>query len=185
MKKKYETEKEFSTLVRCLPALAFVPECDVASIFNALSKKFPDTEPCKKLLEYFEKTYIHVKCRNNRKKAPLYPIKLWNHFDSAQNELPKTTNATEGYHNALQSLFLCSHPTIWKLIRGLEKDMHVHRHTLAQASVQNVERRKTKYQKQSTRLAEMVSAYPNEGSDNEKLAYLRSVSLITIGGQNK
>ena len=107
---------------------------------------------------------------------------LWNHFDSAQYELPKTTNATEGYHNALQSLFLCSHQTIWKLIRGLEKDMHVHRHTLAQASVQNVERRKTKYQKQSTCLAEMVSAYPN---DNEKLAYLRSVSLITIGGQNK
>ena len=152
MKKKYETEKEFSTLVRCLPALAFVPETDVPSVFTALSKLFPNTEPCKNLLDYFETTYIHEKARNGRKKAPLFPINLWNHFDSAMNELPKTTNATEGYHNALQSLFLCSHPTIWKLIRGLEKDIAIHRHTLSQASVRNIEPKRSKYQKQATRL---------------------------------
>ena len=54
LKKKYESEPRFSTLVRSIPALAFVPKAEVKDVFKSLSKKFPKTEACKSLLNYFE-----------------------------------------------------------------------------------------------------------------------------------
>ena len=84
----------------------------------------------------------------------MFPIDLWNHFETASNEEPKTTNATEGYHNALQSLFNCSHPTVYTLLRGLEKDIATHLLTLSQANVGNNEKQRPKYKRQAARLAE-------------------------------
>ena len=106
----------------------------------------------------------------------MFPIDLWNHFETGSNEEPKTTNCTEGYHNALQSLFNCSHPTVYKLLRGLEKDIATHRLTLTQANVGNNENQRPKYKRQAARLAEKIAKYD---SVKDKLAYLRDVAFIT------
>ncbi|KII63308.1 hypothetical protein RF11_04991 [Thelohanellus kitauei] len=46
----------------------------------------------------------------------------WNKFESATEGIARTTNAVEGWHCGLQSLFMCSHPTMWTLFEGLKKD---------------------------------------------------------------
>ena len=60
--------------------------------------------------------------------------------------LPKTTNCVEGFHNALNSMFLCDHPTVWVLFNGLRRDMAIHRLTLQKSLVENNERRRSKYE---------------------------------------
>ena len=58
-----------------------------------------------------------------------FPIRVWNNFATIDS-IPRTTNAVEGYHNSLHSLFLSQHPTMWKLLDGFKKDMANHRKTL-------------------------------------------------------
>ena len=91
------------------------------------------------LYSYVELNYIRgLERQHGRGRAPAkYPIPLWNHYLDALNNVPRTTNAVEGYHNGLNSLFLASHPTLWKLLAGLELDMALHLKTLADAQVVN------------------------------------------------
>ena len=61
----------------------------------------------------------------------MFPVKIGNHFDSAIEESPKTTNnCCEGFHNALNSVFHCSHPSVWYLFEGLQRDMACHKLTV-------------------------------------------------------
>ena len=75
-------------------ALSFVPPADVLTVFDQLSAKFPDNEPCDKLLTYFKCTFIQDTARNGRKKDPLFSISLWNHYEDGLSCVPKTTNCT-------------------------------------------------------------------------------------------
>ena len=85
---------------------------------------------------------------------------------------------TEGYHNALQALFSCSHPTVWNFMRGIEKDMANHRLTLQQAQVANPERQRAKYQILSSRLSAKIADYENS---TNKVKYLKEVAMIAYG----
>ena len=48
---------------------------------------------------------------------------MWKHIEDPANNVPRTTNAVEGDHNGLNSLFLSQHPSMWKLLDGLTKDI--------------------------------------------------------------
>ena len=86
----------------------------------------------------------------------------------------------EGYHNALQALFGCSHPTVWNFMRGIEKDMANHKLTLAQANVANPEKQRRKYQILADRLSAKIGDYENA---ENKVTYLKEVALIAYSGQ--
>ena len=94
LKKEYESNIDFSILVKSLMSLAFVPCADVTTVFDQLCAKFPDTDACDRLLDYFKQTFIQQEARNGRPKDPLYKIELWNHFEDGLNCVPKTTNCT-------------------------------------------------------------------------------------------
>ncbi|KII71288.1 hypothetical protein RF11_08784 [Thelohanellus kitauei] len=51
-----------------------------------------------------------------------FPTHTWNKFESATEVIACTTNAMEGWHCGLQSLFMRSHPTMWTLFERLKKD---------------------------------------------------------------
>ena len=106
---------------------------------------------------------------------PKYSIALWNHFSDPENNIPRTTNAVEGYHNGLNSLFLAKHPTVWKLLDGLKLDAALHLKTLADARVANNPAPRHKYARINERLALKISSYPQA---QDKLAYLRAVAHI-------
>ena len=105
-------------------------------------------------------------------------------IELVQYSQPKTHQkiSAEGYHNALQSLFSASHPTIWKFIRGIEKDISRHRLTVQQARVANPEKKRAKYQILAARLADKIGEYE---STQNKVEYLRDVALIAYGNNNK
>ncbi len=65
-----------------------------------LFDKDDDADAIQDLLAYFRYTYI---AREDQ--PPRYPIEMWNHYKSAIELSPKTTNATEGWHYCLQAYF--------------------------------------------------------------------------------
>ena len=128
LKSEFECNTECKLLLKSLAALSFVPADDVKVVFGTLAQSFPDKESYNAVLSYFHCTYIEGAAG----RTPMFPVKIWNHFDSAIEESPKTTNCCEGFHNELNSVFYCSHPsvwTVWYLFDGLQRDMACHKLT--------------------------------------------------------
>lgn len=125
MKIDYESNNDLRIAVRCLPALAYVPSVDVAEAFDLLTESMPRYEKIEELLWYFDHTYIRGRRLRGRVEnyAPaLFPIHMWNKFDASIEGIARTTNAVEGWHCGLQSLFMCSHPTMWTFLEGMKKE---------------------------------------------------------------
>lgn len=184
LKCEYESNIDFHMAVKSLLALAFVPEDDVLERFQELVEKFeqlvaqyPELARVNELYTYFEVNYIRGSERpQGRGRAPArYPITMWNHYDDPANNVPRTTNAVEGYHNGLNSLFLAKHPSVWTLLRGLHKDMALHLKTWVDDQAVNNPAPRLKYALISVRLATKIASY-DEAQD--KLAYLRAVAHI-------
>lgn len=173
LKVRYETDGNFQMLVKSLSSLAFVPNDDLYEVFEQLAATFPDEPVCNDLLTYFESTYIRGPRIRRQYRNPRFLPELWNHYEDAIACAPKTTNCVEGFHNSIKSMFLCAHPTVWTLLNGLRRDIAVHRLTVQNAEVQNLERPRNKYVNLANRLAAKVAGYRNE---EDKLRYLRAVA---------
>jgi hypothetical protein len=62
-------------------------------------------------LDYFEKNYVG----RPRLKAR-FPVDVWNCRDITLDNLPRTTNSAESWHNAFQGAFSVHHPNPYNLI---------------------------------------------------------------------
>ena len=158
LKIRIQNDPKFSMLVKSLAALSFVPTDEVVNIFEILIDAFPqdndvDVDAIRQLLFYFESAYIRNRELAGRIREPRFPPVKWNHFEHVVECLPKTTNCVEGFHNALKSMFLCKHPTVWVLFNRLRRDMAIHRLTLQKPLVENNERRRSKYEDIERRLS--------------------------------
>ena len=134
-----------------------MPPNQVGNVFNQLSEAFPgeddqDFDQITELLLYFETTYIRNRGRLGQVRPARYPAVVWNHTHQALDCLPKTTNCVEGFHNALMSMFLRKHPTVWVLFKGLRRDIGVARYILQQPRVQNIANRLNIYRNIEVRL---------------------------------
>ncbi|KAM4042556.1 uncharacterized protein ACNLHF_013173 isoform 2-T7 [Anomaloglossus baeobatrachus] len=138
LKTEYESNINIKFTLKSLAALAFVPIEDVRCVFDKLAATFPDEECYNEVLTYFFSTYIEGAAGRD----PQFPIRIWNHHDAALEQSPKTTNCCEGFHNALNSMFHCSHPRLWFLFNGLQKDLACHKLTLANAQAGRLEIKK-------------------------------------------
>ncbi|XP_050706630.1 uncharacterized protein LOC126992005 [Eriocheir sinensis] len=179
LKVRYETDRDFAMTVKSLPALAFVPIDEVPEVFEELGAAFPDEAECNDLIAYFESTYVRGPRVGGRARNPRFEPQLWNHYEDAQICAPKTTNCTEGFHNSLKSLFMCSHPTMWSFMNGIRKDIAVHRLTMQNAQAVNLERPRNRYVLLANRLAVKVRSY---GEEADKLRYLRAIAHMQVVG---
>ena len=144
---------------------------DVKVVFGTLAQSFPDKESHNAVLSYFHCTYIEGAAG----RTPMFPGKIWNHFDSAIEESPKTTNCCEGFHNALNSVFHCSHPSVWYLFDGLQGDMACHKLNLVNTEARRPEVKKRKCANQHKILAESVRKY---STGDDVLKYLRKMAKL-------
>ena len=96
-------------------------------------------------------------------------------IDAALERSPKTTNCCEGYHNALNSLFHCSHPSVWLLFDGLIRDAACHRLTVANVNAGRREIKKRRYEELHSVVASSVGKY-HENCDIVK--YLRIIANL-------
>lgn len=135
LKAEFQSDIEMRLKLKSLAALTFVPVDDVRNVFAQLAATFPNAESYNEILTYFFSTYIEGAAGRD----PQFPIRLWNHHDAAFQQCPKTKNCCERFHNALNSLFHCSHPSIWFLFDGLQRDLSIHRLTLVNTQAGHVE----------------------------------------------
>ena len=75
--------------------LAFVPFDDVFLGWNLLKPLLTQYRSIATLISYFESNWL-----NN----PLYPIYMWNCYDSTLSDDARTNNHSEGSNNALNML---------------------------------------------------------------------------------
>ena len=162
MKSDYESDIALRGYVRCLAALAHVPVDDVAEAFDLLTEQMPEHEKMNELLSYFEHTYIRgrrLRGRGNNYGTANFPIPIWNQYEAAGDGVARTTNIVEGWHYAIQSLFMCSHPSIWLLIEGLEKDCQKQKAAFIQGASGVQELNKKKYRDLVDRVRRAVAGY--------------------------
>ena len=104
-----------------LPFLAFVPvedalEC-LRTVLHTTPRRMTD------FVKYFKATYIGIPARGRRPGAQArYPPQLWNQFQAARANEPRTNNNTEAWHNRFQNIVAKKHPSVYKLIHYLKKE---------------------------------------------------------------
>lgn len=122
--KKYGNDVEFSQKLRQILALAFLPADQIPKAFDGLKSKFPpETED---LLRWFEETYIAGKKRKRSnnidvRTEALFPPKIWSVYDSVLENIPRTQNIVESWHNRWLHL-VGPHAGVYALIEQFRKE---------------------------------------------------------------
>jgi hypothetical protein len=179
LKVQYENNDEVRGVIRCLAALAFVPREDVIEAFELLVESMPaDIEHLDELVTFFEHTYIRGRRQRGRGEtynAALFPIAMWNQQAGATDGIARTTNSVEGWHNGIQALFQCHHPTIWSFLTGLQRDIQKQKAVFLQAvsGVQIIAAKR--YRTLNARVQRAVASYGRA----EVLTYLRAMAHLS------
>ena len=178
MKSDYENDNDIRCSVRCLAALAFVPAVDVQNAFTLLADSMPHHDHMDELISFFEHTYVRgrrLRGRGELYGPSLFPIEVWNQHDAAVDGIARTTNAVEGWHHGLQSLFQCHHPTMWTFLRGLNEDMQKQKAVFLQGNA-GAQRQTAKiYRVLHERVTRAVASYGRA----EVLVFLRSMAHLS------
>ena len=116
---RYQQDAAFTLEVRMIAALAFVPGNDVNQYFNTLSGQIDQSLQI--ILDYFEDNYIGVVRRGNFR-PPWFPYAMWDVHDRVQNDLLRTNNAVEGWHNSFNTNIGGHHVNFWKFLTVIKKE---------------------------------------------------------------
>jgi hypothetical protein len=125
LKAEYETRDDIRIPVRCLAALSHIPADDIPEAFDLLAESMPQVDRMDEIITYFEHSYVRgrrLRGRGDNYGSALFPIETWNQVEAAANGIARTNNVCEGWHNSLQSLLQCSHPTMWRFLEGIRND---------------------------------------------------------------
>ncbi|KAF0707056.1 Uncharacterized protein FWK35_00036525 [Aphis craccivora] len=79
IRQKYVNNADFSLKIKQLMALAFIPVSHVVDTFNKLMSQqlFEDNEELLlPLIDYFEQTWIGRPTRRNKRRPPIFDLKL-------------------------------------------------------------------------------------------------------------
>lgn len=178
LKNEYETNGDLRMQIRSLPALAMVPPEDVANSFDLLAESMPENEKIVELLSYFEHTYIQGRRRVGRGRnfgPAIFPIETWNHYQTAVDGISRTTNAAEGWHYGIQSLFQCSHPTMWKFLNGISKDILIQKTSYLQGTAGTVVATPRRYRELKQLVINAVERY----NSTDVLTYLQALAHLS------
>ena len=178
MKVDYQNDDALRACVRCLPALAFVPPCDVLEAFELLAESMVPHEHMNELLSFFEHTYVRGRRLRGRRETygpALFNIILWNQHAASIDGIARTTNVVEGWHHGLQSLFHCHHPTMWTFLNGIKQDMNKQKALLLQAASGVVHPPRKMYARLQKRVEAAVASY----GKTEILLFLRAMSHLS------
>jgi hypothetical protein len=160
LQRRYIADADFASRVKCLTALAFVPPDQVAAAYEELigSNDFREMDP---LLDYFEDNYIG-RPRRGRRAAPRFPIPLWNQYHRVFDDLPRSNNTLEGWHQAFNHSVGIAHPSTARLAQKLQKEQHLHavKNRQYEMGLPPPKKRK-KYQQINEALRTMVADFAN------------------------
>ncbi|CAK0830721.1 unnamed protein product, partial [Prorocentrum cordatum] len=122
---RYGGNAEFRLRVGKLCALTFLPVDSVADWFETLATEFHNEEL--ELVSHFEKTWVGEKpARARVRKAPAFPVEIWNvHHRTLDKKFP-TTNAAELSHRHHAAQFhKGAHPAHPTFVLSLHKQQRI------------------------------------------------------------
>ena len=106
--------------VKKLSDLAFIRVDDLIMVDEALADTFEKDEL--ELISYFEATWIGgVVGRKQRRSPARFPAAMWNFVGRHFTGSTRTTNALEAFHHSFNSFVACQHPSIWVLLKFLQR----------------------------------------------------------------
>ncbi|XP_068213872.1 uncharacterized protein [Palaemon carinicauda] len=164
LKRQYNTDNNFSLLIRKFCAMAFLPVEEVINAFEELSE---DELLPMEFISYFELAYIGaIRGRCRRREESLYPITIWNMRSRVINKLPRTNNALEGFHSALNQSITCKIPNIWKLIDVLKKEEALTETKILHLQLGEKPAKKKKYEKLDNCIEKLTEEYDGSNYSN-------------------
>ena len=98
-----------------LIALAFVPVADVKDNFDDLVETIDPSLAM--IVAHIHKYYIHGRCVGKKLIDPVFPTAIWNCHERVLNDLPRTTNLLEGFHNKLNRFCETNHSNLFFLFQ--------------------------------------------------------------------
>ena len=143
-----------------ISTISFVPAEDVIQAFEELCLHSGDVE--QEVLDYFEINYIG-ELRRGRRLAPSFPHEVWNMNIRVRDNLPRTNNNVEGWHNRFSKSFRHHHANIWKFIDGVKGDSALNHMAMIQqvAGGPNPPQRPL-YRAVKQRIQKIVAEYRND-----------------------
>ena len=167
---QYTNDEEFRTTIRMIGALAFVSVADTIQAFESISEF--SMEPAQVILDYFETNYVG-ELRRGRRLASRFPHAMWNINTRVIENLARTNNDLEGWHNRFAGNFHGRHEHIWKFINILKNDSVHNHHKMTQVLIgAPVPPQRQIYRAINERLINLVDNYAN----NNILDFLRGIS---------
>ncbi|XP_025407409.1 uncharacterized protein LOC112681362 [Sipha flava] len=162
LQQQYIEDSEFALQIRMMTALSFVPLYDVEQAFNDLMDTNYYTtheELLTPLTNYFEDTWIGRVDRRNRRKPALFPVSLWNCHAYLKENILRTNNSVEGWHNIFSSTLNVIHPNIWKCIEVFKNEETLNKIQIEQCLLGNSTVVKKKYKDFAARLKTVCYSY--------------------------
>ena len=167
--------QDFALLVKRLLALAFIPTDDVIEVFETLITD-PAYREIEVICDNMEDNFIGRQ-RRGRRSPPRFAIQLWNQYTRVIDNLPRSNNALEGWHNAFNNVVGFAHPSVTKLARKLQQEQHstqLHRRQLELGAT--TEKKKKTYVRNciNEALRTMVADYHNR----DAVTYLGDIARV-------
>ena len=175
MQKRYNTDDNFKLLMKSFCALAFLP---TSAVIPAFEKLVDCDEIPSAFVSYFEYTYIGIRRgrgERQQRDVPLFPINLWNVRSRVENDLPRSNNAVEGFHNALRSSITSSHPNLWRLLKALKQELEYSAMKHTQLLRGDMPSKKKAYQIVDTKIKRQLEIFDNNGDIDQLLTNLANV----------
>lgn len=129
---QYKSSEEFRINVRKLAALAFIEPQKVVTVFNDLKASNVSRE----LVKYFENTYVQGEIiRSTRtgkevRSPALFPIEMWSCWNRVEEDLDRTNNVQESFHNSLRVAAGRAHIGYNEIVALLLKEHHKCEHNI-------------------------------------------------------
>ena len=109
-----------------IPAVAFAPLLFVEECFETLRehlKNSPFNAHLEQISDYFEDTYIGRVRANGRRRNPRFAHNVWNLNQLVLDGEPRTNNGIEAFNKQFAKNVGAAHPTIWKLIDAMRREV--------------------------------------------------------------
>ena len=121
----------------------------------------------------FKDIYMRESRRAGIRQPPMFNHAFWNVWDRMENDLPRTNNALEGWHNAFNQSIGHAHPNIWSFIDILKKENALASGTIAQIEAgRPAPPQKRVYRRVNENLRTIFNDYANR----DVIEYLRGIS---------
>ena len=162
LKGVYETDADFATCIRCIPAIALMRENDIEEAFDALVSDLNFDQRCMPIADYFEDTYVGRPQRRGRRRPPTFPHTLWNVHNRTLQDMDRTNNHIEGWHRSFQTLIGAQIPNIFRFVQKLKEEQMLNENQIARlVAGQPPNPKRRRYQDLNERIINILESYDN------------------------